>query len=230
MYKTKRLSFSARARSGFSLVEMIGVLAIIAILAVIIVPKVFSTIASSRVTNAVGSITSMKTAISDFAGKYGTVPLGNGVSRIDDLLVTAGIIDSRFAVKIGTQPANPPLVGSTWNNANGTWVAVVAGAVNQNAQSRLICQNAAPAAVPSTAGTNFFLNGGATGLPAGSRVICAVIPGLTISDARELSLRIDGDVNTQPTTSSLADNAGKVVYGVPNGAGVTTAYVYLAHQ
>ena len=78
--------------SGFSLVEMIGVLAIIAILAVVIVPKVFSTIASSRVTSAIGSTNSMKTAVTDFAGKYGTIPLSTATSRIDDLLVTTAAL------------------------------------------------------------------------------------------------------------------------------------------
>ena len=79
MKKFPRRFFNDR-QAGFSLVEMIGVLAIIAILAVVIVPKVFSTIASSRVTNAVGSITSVKTAVSEFAGKYGTLPVIGGAN------------------------------------------------------------------------------------------------------------------------------------------------------
>src|ERR1035437_2545343 len=116
-------------QSGFSLVEMIGVLAIIAILAVVIVPKVFSTIASARVTSAVGSCNSMKTAVTEFAGKYGTIPLTVAASRIDDLLVTTSILDTRFLVKIGTQPSIPALAGAGWSNATGTWVAV--GGVSQ---------------------------------------------------------------------------------------------------
>ena len=48
--KTNARRYLLRSVSGFTLIEMIGVLAIIAILAVIVVPKVFSTIAGSRVT------------------------------------------------------------------------------------------------------------------------------------------------------------------------------------
>ena len=216
-------------QSGFSLVEMIGVLAIIAILAVVIVPKVFSTIASARVTSAVASCNSMKTAVTEFAGKYGTIPLTVATSRIDDLLIAAGILDTRFLVKIGTQPTLPALVGAAWSNNTGPWLANVAGAANQATQSRIICLTSAPAAVPGIAGTNYRLNG-ATNLQAGALVVSAVITGVTLNDARELSLKIDGDSLTQAFGSAAADLAGKVAYAAPNAAGTTTVYIYLAQQ
>jgi prepilin-type N-terminal cleavage/methylation domain-containing protein len=216
-------------QAGFSMVEMIGVLAIIAILAVIIVPKVFSTIASARVTNAVGSVTSMQAAVTDFAGKYGTIPTTVATSRIDDLLTTAGVLNGRFTVKIGTQPSNPPLAGATWSNATGAWVATTTGAVSQATQSRLICLNSTTTAPSSAAGANYQLTGGAANLPAGSRVVSAVIPGVSLNDARELSLRLDGESLTQPIGSTAVDNAGKVVYGTAAG-GLHTVYIYIAHQ
>lgn len=205
---------------------MIGVLAIIAILAVVIVPKVFATIASSRVTSAIGSTNSMKTAVTEFAGKYGNIPTTVAASRIDDLLVTAGFLDSRFTVKIGTQPANPPLAGATWSNATGAWVAT--GGVSQATQSKVVCLTSAVAAVPGT-GTNYHLDG-VTSLPAAARVVSAVITGVTLNDARDLSQKIDGDAMTQPVGSALADNAGKVTYVAPGAAGTTTVYIYLVHQ
>jgi len=206
---------------------MIGVLAIIAILAVVIVPKVFSTIASSRITSAVGSVNSMKTAVTDFAGKYGTIPLSGGTSRIDDLLVTTGILDTRLVVKIGTQPGATPIVGGTWSNATGSWVAT--GGAAQGAQSRIIALISAPAANPGAAGTNYRLDG-TTNLAAAARVVSAVITGVPLNDARELSLKIDGDTLTQPTSSALADTAGKVAYAAPAANGTTTVYIYLVHQ
>ncbi|HEU5078632.1 MAG TPA: prepilin-type N-terminal cleavage/methylation domain-containing protein [Opitutaceae bacterium] len=214
---------SLRKRGGFSLVEMIGVLAIIAILAVIIVPKVFATIASSRVTNTVGSINSAKSAISDFAGKYGTVPTTGNNSRIDDLLINTGILDGRFVVKLGNQPQNPPLAGAAWtrNAATGVWTST--GGVSQTGQSRIISVTSSTA-VPGTNGANYKLDG-TTDLPTGSRVVSAVIVGTTPAEARELSLRIDGDSLT-PATAGIADTQGKVAY---TAAG-TTVYIYLAHQ
>ena len=44
-----------------------------------------------------------------------------------------------------------------------------------------------------------------------------------------LSLRLDGEV-FPPATASVDDVTGKVVYRRPNGQGLTTAYVYIAHQ
>ncbi len=218
--------------SGFSLVEMIGVLAIIAILAVVIVPKVFSTIASSRITNAVGSVTSMKSAVSEFAGKFGTVPTTGANSRIDDLLITAGLLDSRFTVKVGTQPGANPVTGAAWTrNAAGQWGA--AGGSNQGGQSRIISLNSNQNNPSGANGANYCLNPGATlnlttdSLPLNSRVVSAVIVGVTANDALELSRRIDGD-NLSEADTSTADNRGKVVYAA--GGATKVVYIYLAHQ
>jgi type II secretory pathway pseudopilin PulG len=215
-----------RRLAGFSLVEMIGVLAIIAILAVVIVPKVFSTIASSRVTSTASSITAIRSAVSEFVGKFGTIPTTNNNSRIDDLLFAAGMMESRFQVKVGTQPSSPIVAGAAWTNTGGAWAA--AGGSNQNGQSRIICVNSSTT-TPSTAnGSNFQLDG-STDLPSGSRVISAVVVNCTASEAHELSLRLDGDAYSQ-SAPGTADDDGKVVYRAPNGQGLTTAYVYLAHQ
>lgn len=226
MKNTSRPLLSAHRPAGFSLVEMIGVLAIIAILAVVIVPKVFSTIASARITNAAGSVTAIKSTVTEFAGKFGTIPTTVAASRLDDLFLAAGMLDGRFVVKIGTQPGNPPIAGATWTNNAGTWTA--AGGANQNTQSRIICVTS-NATAPSTAnGANYQLNGVAN-LPAGSRVVSAVIVNATGNEARELSLKLDGEAYTA-ASAVLADAAGKVVYNTPSVAGLTTVYIYLAHQ
>jgi prepilin-type N-terminal cleavage/methylation domain-containing protein len=226
MNKSTPTTRSSSNHSGFSLVEMIGVLAIIAILAVVIVPKVFSTIASSRVTSAVGSINSMRTAVTEFAGKYGTIPLTVAASRLDDLLMTTSILDSRFNVKIGTQPGATPIAGATWSNSTGPWVAT--GGASQATESRIISLASAPTASPGV-GTNYRLDG-TTNLPAGARVVSAVLTGVTLNDARELSQKIDGETLTQGTDSVAADLGGKVSYAAPGAADTVTVYVYLAHQ
>lgn len=218
-----RTVFRSR-QSGFSMVEMIGVLAIIAILAVIIVPRVFSTIASARITSAANSITALKAPVTDFAGRYGPIPVTNNNSRIDDLLFTDGLLEGRFVVKIGAAATNPQ--GATWQRVNGVWQPN--GGTAQNTQSRIICV-ASNANLPSAAGgANYQLSGGIN-IPAGSRVVSAVLVGVTANEARELSLRIDGDAGslTLAQVSNTADSVGKVVYGV--GA-TPNVYVYIAHQ
>jgi len=215
---------SQRRQSGFSLVEMIGVLAIIAILAVIIVPKVFSTIASSRITNTASSINAVKSAVAEYAGKYGTIPLTttNAIARLDDLLFSEQMLETRFSAKIGTVATNYNV--ATYNRTTDVWAGGNAGTT---AQSRIICITSAPATAPSAAlGANYRLTG-VTNLPASARVVSAVIMGVTANDARELSLRIDGEIGS--TALGAADDIGKVVYATPAN-GVTNVYIYLAHQ
>jgi prepilin-type N-terminal cleavage/methylation domain-containing protein len=224
MKNNSRLFMSHRRQSGFSLVEMIGVLAIIAVLAVIIVPKVFSTIASARITSAASSVGAIKSAVAEYAGKYGTIPLTttSAVARLDDLLFSEQLLETRFSVKIGTPATNYAV--ATYNRTTDVWAG---GNALTATQSRILCQ-AATAIAPSTAaGANFQLTG-ATNIPAGSRVVSAVIYNVTGIEARELSLRIDGEIGSQ-ATAVPADNAGKVVYAAP-AAGLTTVYIYIAHQ
>jgi len=207
---------------------MIGVLAIIAILAVVIVPKVFSTIASSRITSAVGSVSSMKSAVTEWAGKYGTIPVTTATAsaRIDDLLIADGMLEGRFIVSVGTPPPAVPVGGATYNRTTGVWTA---GAGSQATQSRIICAASVAGAVPAT-GTNYQLDG-LTNIPAGSRIVSAVIMGVPITDAREISQRIDGDALTQPSGAITADTVGKVVYAAAANANATTnVYIYIAHQ
>src|SRR6185369_13317508 len=65
----------ARQQSGFTLIEMIGVLAVIAILAAVLIPKVFEAINNARVNNAAMTINSVKTACVDHYAKFGSFPV-----------------------------------------------------------------------------------------------------------------------------------------------------------
>ena len=225
---THMFVFSRRRLSGFTMIEMIGVLAIIAILAVIVVPKVFSTIASSRVTSTVASINAVRSALTEYCGRYGTIPITttSANARIDDLLVSAGMLENRFVVKIGTQPSPTFQQGANWDATNNRWN----NGASQARESRIICQTS-NTNNPSAGGTNFHLNSTTANLPAGSRVVSAVIVGVPISEARNLSLSIDGEpLSTATAQATTADNNGKVVYAAAAATGTTTVYVYLAHQ
>src|SRR5207247_9928421 len=64
---------SRKSKQGFTLIEMIGVLAVIAILASMLIPKIFEAINSARINNTVQSYNSIKTAVMDHYGKYGAI-------------------------------------------------------------------------------------------------------------------------------------------------------------
>ena len=59
---------------GFSLIEMIGVLAIIGILASVVAPKVFDAIRDAKITGAVAVLQTIKSSCTDYARKYNLFP------------------------------------------------------------------------------------------------------------------------------------------------------------
>src|SRR5438046_10038367 len=98
------------ARKGFTLIEMIGVLAVIAILASLIIPKIYEAINNSRISNAALSYNTVKTALADHFAKYGSLLSSNGTvivatdlgaKQFDQTLLGEGFLDKPFTVKIG---------------------------------------------------------------------------------------------------------------------------------
>jgi prepilin-type N-terminal cleavage/methylation domain-containing protein len=218
---------ATRRKSAFSLIEMIGVLAIIAILASVVLPKVFSAITSARVTNTILALNTVKTGITEFTAKYGSSPLATGNARIDDLLITAGFMNERFTAKIGAQTDPTANRGATWSQTGEVWTS--SGGSSQGIAAR-VQANTSNISSPSTAaGRNFRLDG-ITNLPAGSRVVYAVIYNVPGKEAQDMSIRLDGNGRSAANITS-ADTEGKVVYNTPNGTtGLTTVYVYVVHQ
>src|SRR5437762_8835164 len=65
---------------GFTLIEMIGVLAVIAILASLLIPKIYEAINNARISNTALSYNTVKTALADHYAKYGSLLSSNGVA------------------------------------------------------------------------------------------------------------------------------------------------------
>src|SRR5438094_3231429 len=99
---------------GFTLIEMIGVLAVIAILASMLIPKIFEAINSARINNTIQSYNSIKTAVMDHYGKYGAINLlgttsasfAAGTPQMDaydtQILLPEAMIDKPFRARVGT--------------------------------------------------------------------------------------------------------------------------------
>src|ERR1043165_765794 len=156
-------------RRGFTLIEMIGVLAVIAILASLLIPKIYEAINNSRISNAALSYNTVKTALADHFAKYGSLTSSNGVTiatpipNFDQVLLSEGFLDKTFQVKIGT-----------------------AGSANTFVEVR-----DAVAATTAPNGSNvpaYDLDGtGTVNDATGSAVVQAVIGGVTLGDAFALS-------------------------------------------
>src|SRR5499426_771830 len=100
-----------RERLGFTLIEIIGVVAVIAILAAVLTPRVISVIARGKVNGTAQSLASLKTATTDYVVKNGSLPSRDGTGstngavatgRFDADLVAGGFTEKLFACSIGT--------------------------------------------------------------------------------------------------------------------------------
>ena len=87
-----------RTLAGFTLIEMVGVLAVIAILAALLVPKIFAAIDDSRYNSTVASINSVKAATMSYFSKVGTF---TNSTTWDKVLLSEGLLERQFASKLG---------------------------------------------------------------------------------------------------------------------------------
>jgi len=212
-----------RQNKGFTLIEMIGVLAVIAILAAVLIPKVFEAINNSRINNSAMSCQSVKTAMADHYAKagsfsaeatiYGTnIPVTLPQENYDLILLREGFMDKPFAAKIGDG-----ITGTTGTRARAANIGATSPGLNWTLGT----------AVDATETTGFALSGGNTNVVVGSACLECVITGLNANDAKDLNDRIDGP--TLGAAVGVADLAGRVKYAAP-GTGSTTVYVYLTHR
>jgi prepilin-type N-terminal cleavage/methylation domain-containing protein len=206
----KIINHQRKSRQGFTLIEMIGVLAVIAILASMLIPKIFEAINSSRINNAAVGYNTMKTAAMDHYGKYGSITSSNGVlftttqlANYDKLvLLPEGLIDKPFSVRIGDGSAN-------------TLVRVV--------------PMAATAAVDGT-NPQYDLDGDNTSDTGGSgNLVEAIISNVATADAIELSQRLDGTALSNAANATTSDFKGRIKYAAPVG-GLTDVHIYIAHR
>jgi prepilin-type N-terminal cleavage/methylation domain-containing protein len=209
---------------GFTLIEMIGVLAVIAILAAMLIPKIFEAVNNSRINNVAVTCATIKTAIADHYAKFGAIPVDGTqtppailpipLTAYDRYLIKEGFLDKPFAVKIGDGTTNASVVLSTCNNVS-TVVPVPSG----NTVGGVVTD------------AEFNLTGiaGTANEVLGQIVAYAVIPGVLPADALALSLRIDGSSLSEAVIGT-PDQRGRVKYTAPDQSGLMTVYVYLAHR
>jgi prepilin-type N-terminal cleavage/methylation domain-containing protein len=198
---------------GFTLIEMIGVLAVIAILAALLIPKVFSAIADAKINNAIVSAETVKTALADHYGKYGKFDTIFGTNTIfaptfgyDTNLLTEALLDKPFQTKLGTN----------WSIVMATCASAATAATS-------------PAAPTGTGGGDcaYSLDGTTVNNAVGQYVMEAVLEGVAEADAQAISQRLDG--NNLSTQIGATDNLGRVKYTTAGG-GATTVYIYLTHR
>ena len=189
-----------RLTGGFTLIEMIGVLAVIAILAALLIPKVTSAISDARINSTVGSYQTVQTAAAGHYAKYGAFnvtnnsTIGNGsvytaipLTNFDTVLIAEGFLDQPFGAKVGTASTLQVIAGGGCN------------------------------------GAHYLLNGKTDGTSGNAYTVEAVLTGVSQQDAYDVASRIDSTLMTNSVALTNFTGARCVYTTAANG----TMYLYV---
>jgi prepilin-type N-terminal cleavage/methylation domain-containing protein len=244
--KTKRL-----LTQGYSLLELVLVLAVVSVLVGLLLPKGFDALRNARIQQVQKTVDTLKTAIADYItipGGNGSLPRtegtniptsgaaltgatdtakGNG-ARLDSVLLAAGKMERPLSLRMGNQSYTSTGTGNemTWNQASLAFVVTPDAAPQRNwsGVTRVEARSSTPGSLPSAAqGANFRLDG-LTDLTANLIVAYLVIPSVPAKDAYNLALAMNAP-QLAPVEGAACDT-GVVAYATPTN-GVTDVYVYL---
>lgn len=215
-------------RSGFSLVEMIGVLAIIAILASMLIPRVFAAINRAKISNSVLSINSIKASVTEAYSETGNFTHADGSAIVpgdcplefdSSVLLPLQLIDKEFSCKIGVETVGV--------NEHQVMIDLPAAAGSAVDGTNVAYNFDGSAADVDTDGDGTD-DASSNDVENDQYVVYAKIPGVAAQDALDFSQTLDGDALSAANNTD-ADLIGRVKYAAPAN-GITDVYVYIASR
>lgn len=255
-----KLVKNPRSNRGYTLVEILAVVAIIMALTGIFIVAIRSSLQKGRVANVMGTSQAVSTAVTDFlqkSGSSGVIPLTEGnvglvtvstgalsvdasatttrAAIIDTVLLTEGALEKPLSIRMG--PTQNQTVGGTspllWN-VNRQRFEAGSGSADYTGTTRIEC------GIPGTTGVPPFRVDGRTFITSAYRVVYLVIPNVAIDDAYALALSANGapmlSSDGGPSGITSVDDAATsgVTKGpvtfAPASDGVTTVYYYITRQ
>lgn len=202
---------SRKTTRGFTLIEMVGVLAVIAVLAALLIPRIFAAINESRINNAAVGYNSVKSAAMMYFGKYGKFADKKGAAFTNALpilswdtsvLLPEGLIEKPFTTKVGTasrvQIAAALTAADAVTGANAAYDLDGSGAAANDCSGCLY-------------------------------IVEAILEDVSLEDAKDLNLRIDGETTGLGPNAAGLDTGGRVKFDFTGGS-TSDVHVYIAHK
>lgn len=216
-------------RLGFTLIEMIGVLAIIAILVAAVAPRIFDAISDSKITSATTSIKSLQSAVAKYYADVGTLyPLASatGVPTASTNGVTgtayAGSLPDALILSSSMAPASTG--AGLWRKFRGPYADGFTTANPPIGTSMSITSGPCNAAALTALTANFSLANNATSIfPAGTQLVYANYVGVSAKEFEKIDGILDDGIGS---TSAEKQLWGRVKWN----AATSALMVYIAHK
>lgn len=216
------------SRLGFTLIEMIGVLAIIAILVAAVAPRIFDAISDSKITSATSMVKSLQSSVAKYYSDVGTLypldaagvatPLANGTSN-----ATYGAsMPDVLALPNSAAPANTGT--GLWRKFRGPYTDAFTTANPPIGTAMTLSSVAAVAGNATTTNLNFSLANNLTStFPAGTQIVFLTFSGV----GRKEWEKIDGILDEGIGDVAASKQAmGKVKWNAASG----NLMIYVAHK
>lgn len=207
-------------QQGFTLIEMIGVLAIIAILIAAVSPRIFDAISDSRISNCAALVKTLQTTVSKYYADAGTVfPLNAAGVTVANNAGTA-LPD----ILTGVTPVPAPAAG-LWSKVKSPYLDKFASSNPPIGTAMTMPAVLAVAGAAANTNTNYDLNGDGSGdIAAGNQLVSLLITGVSQKEFTNLDRILDEGIGT---TATEKQTRGKVKWAA---AGAGTLRIYLGDK
>ena len=207
-------------RRGFTLIEMIGVLAIIAILVAAVAPRIFEAIADSKITSATTTVKTLQSAVVKYYADVGTLyPLtAAGVPAVSlNGTSTAAGYTATLPNILALAAASAPATTGLWPKFRGPYTEQFTTTNPVLGATMTLSAVAAVAGAATTTNLNFSLaNNATTTFAAGTQLVYLTFTGVGQNEFQKIDAILDdgigalladkeawGKVKWEPTTSTL---------------------------